>query len=42
LVKDLLEMGDISPELRKKLDSLEQVISSFSMLSVKNLKEEEE
>ena len=42
LVKDLLEMGDISPELRKKLASLEQVISSFSMLSVKNLKEEEE
>ena len=42
LVKELLEAGDISKELQKKLESLEQVISNFAMLSAKTMKDEEE
>ena len=42
LVRELLEADDLTPELRKKLESLEQVISSYPMLSIKTLKEEEE
>ena len=40
LVRELLEADDLTPELRKKLESLEQVISSYTMLSIKTLKEE--
>ena len=42
LLKELLESQDLNAELRKKLESLEQVISSYSMLSTKTLQGEEE
>lgn len=42
LVKGLIEADYLNPELRKKLEGLRQVTSSFPMLSLKRLKEEEE
>ncbi len=42
LVKSMLEADYLNPDLRKKLEALKQVTSSFPMLSVKKLKEEEE
>jgi putative RecB family exonuclease len=42
LVKSLLEADCLNPDLRKKLEALKQTTSTFPMLSVKNLKVEEE
>lgn len=42
LVKVLLEADYVNPDLRKKLEALKQITSSFPLLSVKRLKEEEE
>jgi putative RecB family exonuclease len=42
LVKQLLEADYLNPELKKKLEALKQVTSSYTTLTINPLKEEEE